>query len=198
MPLTPPTADRRPFERQHHGDVVVDPYEWLRDKDDPATIAYLHAENAYTAEQTGHLATLREQLFEEVRTRTLETDLTVPVREGDWWYYTRTVEGRQYGIHCRAPIADRDDWTPPALPTDGSGLEGEQILLDDNVEAEGHEFYALGSYDVSADGRLLLFATDTVGDERYTLRIRDLSTGEALGDEVRDTAGGAELRPRPA
>ncbi|PJJ72616.1 oligopeptidase B [Diaminobutyricimonas aerilata] len=195
MPSTPPTADRRPIERHHHGDVFADPYEWLRDKDDPATIAYLEAENAFTAEQTDHLTALREQLFEEIRSRTQETDLTVPVREGDWWYYTRTVEGREYGIHCRAPIAGPDDWTPPALPADGSGLEGEQVLLDDNVEAEGHEFYSLGSFDVSSDGRLLLFATDTVGDERYTLRIRDLKTGAALGDEIPDTAGGALFDP---
>ena len=82
---------------------------------------------------------LREQIFDEIKARTRETDLSVPTREGDWWYYTRTVEGKQYGIHCRAPIAAADDWEPPVLDEDAqrNGLPGEQILLDDNVEAEG-------------------------------------------------------------
>ena len=79
----------------------VDDYEWLRAKDDPEVTAHLHEENAYTKAKTEHLAILQEQLFEEIKARTKETDLSVPTREGDWWYYTRTVEGQQYGIHCR-------------------------------------------------------------------------------------------------
>lgn len=142
--LTPPTTAKKPTERLQHGDVYIDEYEWLRDKDDPAVLAHLHEENAYTNARTEHLSLLREQIFEEIKGRTRETDLSVPVREGDWWYYTRTVEGKQYGIHCRAPIASPDDWEPPALDDAAqvSGLPGEQILLDDNVEAEGHDFYA--------------------------------------------------------
>ncbi len=191
MPSTPPIAARRPVERRFHGDVFVDDYEWLRDKDDPEVLAYLEAENAYTDEQTAGLAVLREQIFEEIKRRTKETDLSVPVREGAWWYYGRTVEGKQYGIHCRAPISSPDDWTTPSMPEDGSGLPGEQVLLDDNVEAAGTEFYALGSLDVSPDGRLLLLAVDTVGDERYTVHVRDLETGEQLPDTIEQTAAGA-------
>src|SRR5947209_11991950 len=103
--LTPPSTARKPIERRHHGDVYVDDYEWLRDKDDPAVIAHLHEENAYTKARTENLAVLSEQIFDEIKTRTRETDLSVPTREGDWWYYSRTVAGKQYGIHFRAPIA---------------------------------------------------------------------------------------------
>ncbi|GAB3606509.1 S9 family peptidase [Conyzicola nivalis] len=187
MSSQPPIARKIPSERIHHGDVFVDNYEWMRDKQNPEVVAHLEAENAYADAQTDDLALLREQLFEEIKNRTQETDLSVPVREGGWWYYTRTVEGKQYGIHCRAPIADADDWTPPAVDQ----ITGEQVLLDDNVEAEGLEFYSLGSFDVTGDGATLLYAVDTEGDERYTLRLRDLATGDNLADEIEGTAGGA-------
>jgi oligopeptidase B len=189
MSLQPPVARKIPTERTHHGDVFVDDYEWMRDKENPELLAHLEAENRFADAATDDLGLLREQLFEEIKNRTRETDLSVPVREGDWWYYTRTVEGQQYGIHCRAPIAD-DGWVPPVVEP-GSGLAGEQVLLDDNLEADGHDFYSLGSFDVSGDGGRLLYAVDTEGDERYTLRVRDLSTGENLVDVVPGTAGGA-------
>jgi oligopeptidase B len=187
--MHPPAAPRIPTERTHHGDIFVDDYEWMRDKEDPTLIAHLVAENAWADEQTAGLAGLRDRLFDEIKDRTRETDLSVPVREGDWWYYTRTVEGQQYGIHCRAPIASPDDWKAPVGAT--AGLPGEQVLLDDNVEAEGLEFYSLGSFDVSGDGGRLLYAVDTEGDERYTLRIRDLATGVDLADEIENTSSGA-------
>ncbi|AAT88267.1 protease 2 [Leifsonia xyli subsp. xyli] len=192
--LTPPATPKRPTERRHHGDVVVDEYEWLRDRDDPAVSAHLHEENAYTNARTEHLAVLREQIFDEIKGRTRESDLSVPTREGDWWYYTRTVEGKQYGIHCRAPIAGPDDWEPPALDETAqrSRLPGEQVLLDDNAEAEGHAFYALGSFDVSADGSRLLYAIDTEGDERYTIRVRSLNgDGDGFPDLIAGTGAGA-------
>src|SRR5680860_1057271 len=134
---TPPIATQKPQQRIHHADVHVDNYEWLRDKNNPEVIAHLEAENAYTDRRTAHLELLQEQIFEEIKGRTQETDLSVPVRRGDWWYYTRTVEGQEYGIHCRAPIADRDDWVPPVVDESATGLADEQVLLDDNVEAEG-------------------------------------------------------------
>ncbi|MGH1524281.1 S9 family peptidase [Leifsonia sp. L25] len=196
--LTPPNTAKKPTERSHHGDVVVDDYEWLRDKDDPAVIAHLHEENAYTNARTEKLAVLREQIFDEIKSRTRETDLSVPTREGDWWYYTRTVEGKQYGIHCRAPIDGPDDWEPPALDEQAQqhGLPGEQVLLDDNAEAEGHDFYALGSFDVSTDGTRLLYAVDTEGDERYTIRVRSLTgDGEAFPDKIAGTGAGALFDP---
>jgi len=190
-PLHPPVAAKKPVRREHHGDVVFDDYEWLREKDSPEVLAHLEAENAHTDVETQHLEVLEELVFEEIRRRTKETDLSVPVREGDWWYYGRTEQGKQYGIRCRVAANGPDDWTPPALPDDGSALPGEQVLLDGNAEAEGHEFFALGSFDVSADGSTMLWAVDTAGDERYTLRLRSLETGEALPDAVDGTAGGA-------
>ncbi len=184
----------RPTVRSHHGDDVTDPYEWMRAKDDEEVLDHLRAENSYTEERTAHLGPLRESLFQEIKGRTLETDLSVPTRHGQWWYYGRTVEGQQYGIQCRAPLVDEDNWTPPELSADTS-VPGEQILLDANVEAEGHEFFSLGTFDVSNDGTRLLYGVDVEGDERYTLRIRDLSTGENLADEIADTFSGAVLSP---
>ncbi|RZU66003.1 oligopeptidase B [Microterricola gilva] len=241
--LTPPLAAQIPTERVHHGDVYVDNYEWMRDKDSPAVQAHLHAENAYTKARTGHLAILQEQIFEEIKGRTKETDLSVPVRRGHWWYFTRTIEGQQYGVHCRAPIAGPDDWTPPtiappeadAAPVDArtvpdataspfrlaadaantrpgeSSLPGEQILLDDNVEADGHDFYELGTFAISADGSMLLYGVDLEGDERYTLHVRYLgrdatmdeaaagvqrfSADDDLDDTIADTSAGALFDP---
>lgn len=189
-----PTAKTVPFERVHHGDRFVDEYEWLRDKEDPEVIAHLEAENAYTEARTAHLGPLREKIFDEIKNRTQETDLSVPTRLGEYWYYSRSYEGKQYGVHCRCPIdanaAGIDAWTPPQLEV-GTEIPGEQVLLDSNVLAEGHDFFALGAFSVSHDGNLLAFSVDTAGDERYTLRFMDLRTGELLGDEIPRTAPGA-------
>jgi oligopeptidase B len=187
-PLSSPVAERRPLTRTHHGDDVVDAYEWLRDREDPAVIEHLEAENAYTDARLDRLEPLRATIFGEIKSRTKETDLSVPSREGAWWYYSRTQEGKQYARHCRAPISGPDDWTPPVLEGD---VTGEQVLLDDNVEAADHEFYSLGSFDVSPDGRLLLWAVDTVGDERYVLHVKDLERGELLPDVVEGTMPGS-------
>jgi oligopeptidase B len=184
----PPLARELPTERTHHGDTVVDPYEWLRDKDSEEVHAHLQAENAYTEQQTAHLADLRQQIFDEIKSRTQETDMSVPTRKGGWWYYTRTVEGQQYGVQCRCPAATSGagEWEPPTV--DGEGpVPGEEVLLDGNVEAEGQSFFSLGTFDVSPDGGLLAYSTDVVGDERYTLRVKDLGTGALLPDAIPDT-----------
>lgn len=190
MTVPPPIAEIRPRVRSHHGDDFVDDYEWMRDKEDPATLAYLEAENAHTDAATEHLEPLRQQIFDEIKARTLETDLSVPVRRGAWWYYARTVEGQQYAIRCRCPIGDVDDWDPPVLTSEVE-IAGEEILLDSNVEAEGHEFFSLGAFSVSDDERLLAWSVDTQGDERYTIKVKDLTTGEVLADEIPATSGGA-------
>ncbi len=157
-------------------------------------MAHLEAENAYTEARTAHLEGLRERIFAEIKGRTLETDLSVPARRGQWWYYGRTVEGKQYGIQCRAPISDLGDWTPPELAP-GEDVAGEQVLLDGNVEAEGHDFFSLGSFEVSTDGTRMLYGVDVLGDERYTVRVRDLVTGEQLTDEIPGTFAGATFSP---
>jgi oligopeptidase B len=183
--LKPPVAARKPIERTHHGDVFVDDYEWLRDKTDIEVLDYLRAENIYTQARTAHLESLREAIFGEISERTLQTDLSVPTRRGGYWYYTRTVEGKQYPISCRVR-ADGDE--PPATDSE---IAGEEILLDGNEVAGDSEFFSLGTVDVSPDGRLLAYSTDLVGDERFTLRIKDLSTGELLPDELPDVHYGS-------
>ena len=188
VPL-PPTAKRVETRREHHGDIVIDPYEWLRDKDNPDVVAHLDAENDYADQMTAHLQPLQQQIFDEIKSRTKETDLSVPVRREQWWYYSRTFEGKQYSVQCRCPVADPDDWTPPILD-ESAELPGEQVLLDSNAEADGHEFFALGLARVSPDQNLLAYSVDTIGDERYTLRFRDLRTGERYPDEIADIAAG--------
>src|SRR3954454_17123039 len=183
---SPPAARQTPHERTFHGDTVTDEYAWLADKDDPQTIAYLESENAWTERATAHLAELRDTVFQEIKGRTLETDLSVPGRKGDYWYYTRTVEGKQYGIHCRVPV--RPGETEPPMAED---KPGEEVLLDGNALAEGKDFFALGTFDVSPDGQWLAYSTDFDGDERFTLRVKNLATGEVLADEVPDTFYGS-------
>ena len=185
----PPVAKKVPHERTHHGDTFVDEYEWLREAESPETLAYLEAENAYTEARTAHLEDLRQQIFEEIRSHTLETDLSVPYRMGGWWYYGRSHEDKQYGASCRCPVADPHNWTPPQLDPDTT-VPGEQVILDADELARGHEFFSLGGVSVSPDGRLLAFSTDVVGDERYLLQVKDLETGEVLPDQVPGVMGG--------
>ncbi|MFT3899029.1 MAG: S9 family peptidase [Gordonia sp. (in: high G+C Gram-positive bacteria)] len=188
--VTPPVAKKVPTERVHHGDVVVDDYTWMADKTDPEVIAYLEGQNAFVEAQTAHLKPLQDAIFGEIKSRVQETDMSVPTRIGDYWYFTRTEEGKQYGISARCPVAGPDDWDAPTI-SPGEQLPGEQVVVDANAEAQGHDFFSLGAATVSEDGRWLALSTDTVGNERYTLRIRNLATGEELPDTIADTAGGA-------
>ena len=182
---SPPSAKQVPFERTYHGDTVTDPYAWLADSKDPEVLGYLEAENAYMSAQTAGLAGLRAEVFDEIKARTQETDLSVPVRKGDWWEYSRTVEGQQYAIFCRRRVLDGE--VRPPLPEDGKPLEGEEVLLDGNELAAGAGFFRLGALSVSPGESLLAYSTDFSGDERYTLRIKDLATGQTLPDEIPDT-----------
>jgi oligopeptidase B len=184
---TPPRAERREHVRTHHGEVFVDAYEWLRDKDDPAVIAHLEAENAYAEATTAHLQPLRERIFEEIRSRTQESDLSVPVASGGWWYYSRTVEGEQYAVHCRVRVGDA---AVRPQPEAGAMVPDEQVLLDGNAEAAGQDFFSLGALEVSPDHRRMAYAVDTAGDERFALRVKDLETGEVVDDAVTDVGYG--------
>ena len=186
-----PTAKRLPMTRSHHGDVFVDPYEWLRDKDKPDVISYLEAENAYTEAQTAQLSELSDAVFSEIKARTKETDLSVPSYTSHpggaaYWYYVRTVEGSEYPIYCRVVANDRE-----TLPDPEQEVGGEEVLLDANLEAEGHEFFSLGAFSVSLNGQLLAYSVDLSGAERFTIMIKDLVTGELLADQISDTAYGA-------
>jgi oligopeptidase B len=195
MSAQPPVADRRPTSREIHGRTRTDDYEWLREKDADDVTAYLEAENAYTQERTAHLADLRQAIFDGIKARTRETDLSVPTRNRGYWYYGRSFEGKEYGASCRVPVTDPDDWTPPRPAEDTApdepALPGEQVLLDLDELAQGHEFFSLGGSSVSPDGNLLAYSTDVVGDERYVVRVKDLTTGSLLDDEITGVLGGA-------
>ena len=170
---TPPIAKKEHTETPMHGVVLTDDYAWLRDKQNPDVTAYLEAENEYAEAVMAPLAGLRDELYHEMLSHIKQTDVSVPFRDGDWWYYTRTEEGLQYAIHCRthgSPNATED--TP------------EQIILDGNKMAEGHAFFAVGDTDITDDGRWLAYTTDTTGFRQYTLHIKDLLTGETLPGEV--------------
>ncbi|MGP5268256.1 S9 family peptidase [Brachybacterium alimentarium] len=180
-----PQPPHRPTERTVHGDTVVDPYEWMRDKTDPEVISHLEAENAYADARTAHLMELRSTLVTEFVGHTQETDLSVPVRRDGWWYITRTTAGDDYPAFTR--VADAG-----ALPQVEPGvlLEGEQMLLDAQAEAAGAEFYSLGGLAPSPDHTLLAYAVDTAGDERFTLVVKDIASGEILDETVTGTGYG--------
>jgi oligopeptidase B len=184
-PAEPPAAKQVPTQRTHHGDTVIDEYAWLTSKDDPDTIAYLTAENAYAEAATAGLAALQDQIFAEIKARTQESDLSVPVRKGGWWHYARTVEGEQYAVHCRRGV--RPGEVTPPIPADGQPLDGEEVLLDENELAAGSDFFSLGTFRSSPDQRWLAYSTDFTGDERFTLRVKDLATGTVAADEIPDT-----------
>src|SRR5581483_8476574 len=182
-----PRPEPRPHPITAHGDTRIDEWYWLRDRDDPAVTGHLEAENRYTEALTERTRSLQETVYAEIVARIKETDLSVPVRHDGWWYYSRTVEGLQYPIHCRRPAPAE---APPIeqRPTDAEAIEGaETVLLDENAAAEGHDFLAVGNFSVSPDGHILAYGLDTNGSEKYVLRFRDIESGRDLPDVVADT-----------
>lgn len=156
--------------------VLVDNYYWLRDRDDSSVIAYLTAENEYAVAKTEHTRNLQDNLYNEMVGRIKESDLSVPARYGDFEYYTREDSGKQYKIYCRKPASGGD----------------EQILLDLNALAEGHEYMFLGGFEISPDHSMLAYAFDTKGRETYTVQFKNLTTGTVLKDEIENTTGDIE------
>jgi oligopeptidase B len=171
--VDPPVA--RVERRVHtlHGESRVDDYFWLRDRNDPEVIAYLEAENRYTRAVMQHTETLQEQLYQEMRGRIKETDLSVPERVDDYFYYSRTEAGGQYPILCRRH---------------GSLESPEEILLDQNPLAATHAYFKIGVSEVSPDHRLLAYSVDTSGGEEFTLYIKDLTTGQLLPESIANTS----------
>jgi len=169
----PPIARKEHNEKVLHGVTLVDDYAWLRDKQNPEVTAYLEAENEYAEAAMAPLKALREELYQEMLSHMKQTDVSVPYRDGNWWYYTRTEEGQQYAILCRTHGSPNSTEDTP-----------EQVILDGNELAKGHPFLSIGGTDVSSDGRWLAYSTDTTGFRQYTLHIKDLETGETLPFEV--------------
>jgi oligopeptidase B len=164
-PPPSPVARATPKIDTLHGEIRVDDYFWLREKENPEVMAYLEAENAYTAAGTKHTEDLRERLYQEILGRIKETDLSAPYRNTGYWYYTRTEQGKSYPIFCRKK---------------GNLEAREDVILDQNALAEGRKFHALGGFDVSPNGRLLLYLEDTTAFREYTLYVKDLDSGRLI------------------
>jgi oligopeptidase B len=168
----PPVATVRPHVTTIHGQTRVDEYHWLRERDNPEVIAYLEAENTYTERLTKHTRALQDALFLEMKARIKETDLEVPVKIDDYYYYTRTQEGKQYRIRCRK----HQSLDAP-----------EEVLLDENELAQGHDYFRIGAFRVSPNHELLAYSMDTAGHETYTIYVKDLKTGGLRLDEIPNT-----------
>ena len=169
---TPPVARQVEHLLDWHGEKVNDPWFWLREKGSPEVVAYLNAENAYTEAMTADLKPFSEALYKEMLGRIKQTDLSVPVRRGAYFYYSRTEEGKQYPIQCRRKAAKGGTY---------DGQAREEVLLDQNALAKGLKFLGLGGMSVSDDDRTLLFSTDTTGFRQYQLFTKDLATGKVTG-----------------
>jgi oligopeptidase B len=165
----PPVADKVPKAITVHGDTRVDNYFWLRDKENPKVMEYLKAEDAYADAVMKPLAGLQDTVFKEMVGHIKETDDSAPYRRGDYFYYRRTEQGKQYATICRRRLA----MTAP-----------EEIVLDVNQLGEGQKFMSLGSFEPSDDGNLLAYTTDNVGYRQYTLQVKDLRTGKLLPDRI--------------
>ncbi|MEQ1785542.1 MAG: S9 family peptidase, partial [Acidimicrobiales bacterium] len=178
---------RRPHSIVAHADERTDDWYWLRsdDRSDPAVLDLLAAENEYVAEAMAHTEGLQEALFQQMKARIKETDLSVPFRKGGQWFYSRTEEGQQYPILCATDMEP-----PPDLP-EGTPMPGEQVLLDLNALAGDSDYFALGAYDLAPGLDRLLYSTDHDGSERYTMRVRDLRTGLDLDDLIPETTYGS-------
>ena len=163
--MKPPIAQVHPHIHREHGVLREDPYFWLKQRDSAEVLAYVNAENAYTEHRVAGLTGLREQLFTEMRSRVQESDRSAPVQRGDYWYYSRTVAGKDYRVYCRRK---------------GGMDAAEQVLLDGNALAEGSDYFSLGAFEVSPDHRLLAYAEDRSGGEIYDVVIVDLDSGEEV------------------
>ncbi|MEM6290907.1 MAG: S9 family peptidase [Myxococcota bacterium] len=172
-----PLAEPRPLTVETHGITREDPYAWLRDREDPAVRAYLEAENAYADAHMKPLASRKTALYDEMIARINEDDQSVPVREGPFLYYGRTVKGKDYGLHCRRPLAED-------APESEAGEE--QVYLDENVLAEGSAYFSLGDLDIRKTHDLAAYTVDRTGDERHTLYFLDLDTGKTQPTVIED------------
>jgi len=165
----PPMAEKKPKETKIHGDTLVDDYFWLREKSNPAVLEYLKAEDAYTLSMMKSTEGLQAKLYQEMLSHIKQTDQNVPYRLGNYFYYTRTEEGKQYPIFCRKK---------------GSLDAKEEVVLDQNELAKGQKFMSVGAFAPSDDGNLLAYSTDNTGYRQYTLQIKNLQTGALFPEKI--------------
>ena len=191
-PHTPPVAPKRYGYRvrDQFGQHFDDPWDWLRDADNPEVRAHLEAENAWADTVTAPTREAAARLVEEVKASTALTDVTVPIREGEFWYFRRFAEGQSYATHHRAPVERDEAGAPiPLVPSPGVPARGEELLVDENEWARGQEFFRLADLYPSPDGRLIAWARDTSGDERYTWVVQEAS-GRVIDEAVVDAGYG--------
>lgn len=189
---TPPVAPKRYGYRvrDQFGQHFDDPWDWLRDGEDPEVRAHLEAENAWADTVTAPTREAAARLVEEVKASTALTDVTVPIREGEFWYFRRFAEGQSYATHHRAPVELDEAGAPiPLVPQPGVPARGEELLVDENEWARGQEFFRLADMYPSPDGRLIAWARDTSGDERYTWVVQEAS-GRVIDEAVVDAGYG--------
>lgn len=188
-----PLASARVYTHEQHGHKRDDPYHWMKDLDDPETMPYIEAEQAYTEAVLAPQKELQEEIFRELKERIQEIDRSVPFRMGPYEYYTRIGEGQQYRVHCRRSLDLAAGESELSLSTEQvdphADTPTEEVLLDENQLAEGHDFFDLGTLDPSPNGKFAVFALDTIGDELYTLQVKDLQTGELLPDTITGASG---------
>ncbi|MHA2169204.1 MAG: hypothetical protein ACXAB7_04850 [Candidatus Kariarchaeaceae archaeon] len=175
--INPPVADTTSTTKKIHGHTVLDNYAWLRQKEDPKVLSYLKLENEYTKAIMSHTEDLQNQLYEEMVGRIKETDMSVPIKKGEFFYYTRTEKGKNYAIYCRKHR---------------SSDAKEEILIDGNVLAEGQKFFRIGVFKPSPDHNILAYSVDYNGYEDYQLYFKNLTTGDLLEDTIEATAPSAE------
>ncbi|MEH6680046.1 MAG: S9 family peptidase [Sediminicola sp.] len=171
-----PVAKRIPVQLEKHGDVRTDHYYWLNDRDDPEVIAYLEEENAYYSARTAHTEQLQESLFREMKARIKEDDSSVPYKQNGYWYITRYERDQGYPIYSRRK--ERED-------------APEEIMFNCNEMALGLDYFSLGGLAISTDNQLAAYGVDTVSRRQYTLRIKNITTGEIYGETIENTTGGA-------
>ena len=191
-PHTPPAAPKRYGYRvrDQFGQHFDDPWDWLRDGGNPEVRAHLEAENAWADTVTAPTREAAARLVEEVKASTALTDVTVPIREGEFWYFRRFTEGQSYATHHRAPVERDEAGAPiPLVPSPGVPARGEELLVDENEWARGQEFFRLADLYPSPDGRLIAWARDTSGDERYTWVVQEAS-GRVIDEAVVDAGYG--------
>lgn len=191
LPAPPDAEPRLHTVTAPHGAQRQDEYYWLRDDErtDPEMLAYLNAENAYADAVMAPLKPLQEALYEEIVGRIKQDDASVPSRERGWWYYSRYQTGQDYPIYARRRDAGDVDAVSIQQANGAGDFAAEQVLLDVNAMAEGHDYFNVGNWEVSQDNRLLAWAEDDVGRRQYVIRVKNLETGEVLDDRITGTSG---------
>ena len=174
--ILPPKAQKIVEKLEFHGDVRIDDYYWMNDRENPDVIEYLKRENEYNEKMTAHTKEFQEELFEEMKSRIKEDDKSVPYKLNGYWYLTRFEKGYDYPIYSRK----KDSLDAP-----------EEVMFNVNDMAEAHDYYSLGGLNVSEDNKLVAFGVDTVSRRKYTIQVKNLETGEILSDKIENTTGGS-------